>query len=115
MRNLIIVAAMAILTACSHSAILKPSSNPVKDSLIVDYMTYVSQLTDCSFVDWEGLARMRIMQNVADWDESLDDRMHPSWKEREPALRLLASPSECKGRTAPEIHSAKSCVITPFL
>ena len=80
MRNLIIVAAMAILTACSHPAIVKSSSNPVKDSLIVDYMTYVSQFTDCSFVDWEGLARMRIMQNVADWDESLDDRIHPSWK-----------------------------------
>ena len=24
---------------------------------------------------------MRIMQNVADWDESLDGRIHPSWKQ----------------------------------
>lgn len=24
---------------------------------------------------------MRIMQNVADWDESLNGRIHPSWKQ----------------------------------
>ena len=23
---------------------------------------------------------MRIMQNVADWDESIEERIHPSWK-----------------------------------
>ena len=57
------------------------TSSPVKDSLLVEYMRYASQFSDCSFVDWEGFSRMRIMQNVADWDESLDERIHPSWRQ----------------------------------
>ena len=32
-------------------------------------------------MDWDGLSKMRIMQNVADWDESLNDWIHPSWKQ----------------------------------
>lgn len=52
-----------------------------RDSLLVDYMSYVSQFTDYSFVDWEDISSMSVKQYVADWDELLDDNIHPSWKQ----------------------------------
>lgn len=77
----IAVAAMLLMPGCRCGNQRHCSSSPVKDSLLVEYMKYASQFTDCSFVDWDGLSKMRIMQNVADWDESLNDRIHPSWKQ----------------------------------
>jgi hypothetical protein len=43
-------------------------------------MSYVSQFSDYSFVDWEDISSKHIKQYVADWDESLDDMIHHSWK-----------------------------------
>lgn len=77
----IAVAAMLLMPGCRCGNQRHCSSSPVKDSLLVDYMRYASQFSDCSFVDWDGLSKMRIMQNAADWDESLNDRIHPSWKQ----------------------------------
>lgn len=79
--GLIVVAAVIILSGYKSQSHGRYTTNTVRDSLLVEYMRYASQFTDCSFVDWEGLARMRIMQNVADWDESLNERIHPSWKQ----------------------------------
>lgn len=83
MNRIVLVAAvaMALFSGCSIENHRRSAASPVKDSLLVEYMRYASSFSDCSFVDWEGLARMRIMQNIADWDESLDDRIHPSWKQ----------------------------------
>ena len=78
---LVIAVAMLLMSGCRCRNQRHCSSSPVKDSLLVEYMKYASQFTDCSFVDWDGLSKMRIMQNVADWDESLNDRIHPSWKQ----------------------------------
>ena len=76
-----IAAAMLLLPGCRFESQRRITSSPVKDSLLVEYMRYASQFSDCSFVDWERFSRMRIMQNVADWDESLNGRIHPSWKQ----------------------------------
>ena len=84
MKRIILViaaAAMLLLPGCRFESQRRITSSPVKDSLLVEYMRYASQFSDCSFVDWEGFSRMRIMQNVADWDESLNGRIHPSWKQ----------------------------------
>lgn len=78
---LVIAAAMLLMSGCRFESQRHCSSSPVKDSILVDYMRYASQFSDCSFVDWDGLSKMRIMQNAADWDESLNDRIHPSWKQ----------------------------------
>ena len=78
---LVIAVAMLLMSGCMCGNQRHCSSSPVKDSLLVEYMRYASQFTDCSFVDWDGLSKMRIMQNAADWDESLNDRIHPSWKQ----------------------------------
>lgn len=84
MKRIVLViaaAAMLLLPGCRFEIQRRITSSPVKDSLLVEYMRYASQFSDCSFVDWEGFSRMRIMQNVADWDESLNGRIHPSWKQ----------------------------------
>ena len=83
MKRIVLViaaAAMLLMPGCRFESQRRITSSPVKDSLLVEYMRYASQFTDCSFVDWEGLSRIRIMQNVADWDESLYERIHQSWK-----------------------------------
>lgn len=84
MKRIVLViaaAAMLLLPGCRFENQKRITSSPVKDSLLVEYMRYASQFSDCSFVDWEGFSRMRIMQNVADWDVSLNGRIHPSWKQ----------------------------------
>ena len=77
----ITAAAMLLMSGCRFESQRRLMSSPAKDSLLVEYMRYAAQFSDCSFVDWEGLSKMRIMQNVADWDESLNDWIHPSWKQ----------------------------------
>ena len=84
MKRIVLViaaAAMLLLPGCRFESQKRITSSSVKDSLLVEYMRYASQFSDCSFVDWDGFSRMRVMQNVADWDESLDERIHPSWKQ----------------------------------
>ena len=80
-RIVLVIAAVAVLlmSGCRFENQRHSSSSPVKDSLLVEYMRYASQFSDCSYVDWDRLSKMRIMQNTADWDESLNDRIHPSW------------------------------------
>ena len=78
---LVIAAAMLLMPGCRFENQKRITSSPVKDSLLVEYMRYASQFSDCSFVDWDGFSRMRVMQYVADWDESLDERIHPSWRQ----------------------------------
>ena len=77
----ITAAAMLLMSGCRFESQRRITSSPVEDSLLVEYMRYASQFSDCSFVDWDGFSRMRVMQYVADWDESLDERIHPSWKQ----------------------------------
>ena len=84
MKRIVLViaaAAMLLMPGCRFESQRLITSSPVKDSLLVEYMRYASQFSDCSFVDWDGFSKMRIMQNVADWDESLSGRIHPSWKQ----------------------------------
>lgn len=84
MKRIVLViaaAAMLLMPGCRFESQRRITSSPVKDSLLVEYMRYASQFSDCSFVDWDGFSRMRVMQYVADWDESLDERIHPSWRQ----------------------------------
>ena len=70
-RTVIAFVAMVIsLSSCKYNGYDRDASSSVKDSLLVDYMTYVSQFSE-----------MRIMQNTAEWNPSLDKRIHPSWKQ----------------------------------
>lgn len=82
MKQLLITLTIGIiaLTGCENKKFSHCVSHDFRDSLLVDYMSYVSQFTDYSFVDWEDISSKHIKQYVADWDESLDDRIHHSWK-----------------------------------
>ena len=82
MKQLLITLAIGIIafTGCENIRFGHRVSHDFKDSLLVDFMSYVSHFSDYSFVDWEEISSMNIKQYVADWDESLDDNIHPSWK-----------------------------------
>ena len=88
--RVIAAAAVLLMSGCRFENQRHSSSSPVKDSLLVEYMRYASQFSDCSYVDWDRLSKMRIMQNTADWDESLNDRIHPSWKQENLAAGACA-------------------------
>jgi hypothetical protein len=83
MKQLLITLTIGIiaLTGCENKKLSHCNDCDFKDSLLVDFMSYVSQFTDYSFVDWEDISSMSVKQYVADWDESLDDNIHPSWKQ----------------------------------
>lgn len=58
-RTVIAFVAMVIsLSSCKYNGYDSDASSSVKDSLLVDYMTYVSQFSDCSFVDWKGFSEL---------------------------------------------------------
>lgn len=62
---LVIAAAMILFHGCTPEIQRRVKTSPVKDSLLVEYMRYASQFSDCSFVDWNGFSRMRVMQSFA--------------------------------------------------
>jgi hypothetical protein len=82
MKQLLITLTIGIiaLTGCENKKLSHCNDCDFKDSLLVDFMSYVSQFSDYSFVDWEDISSKHIKQYVADWNESLDDMIHHSWK-----------------------------------
>ncbi len=124
MKRLLIIAAVVVaaLSGCENIRFNRYVESDLKDSLLVNYMRYVSQFSDCSFADWEGFSKMRIRQYPADWDEAMDDKIHPSWRQegldagawailqnakaevhrRSIPLRTLASRALCKRMDALE-------------
>ena len=62
---LVIAAAMILFHGCTPEIQRRVKTSPVKDSLLVEYMRYASQFSDCSFVDWNGFSRIRVMQSFA--------------------------------------------------
>lgn len=117
MKRIVLViaaAAMLLMPGCRFESHRRITSSPVKDSLLVEYMRYASQFSDCSFVDWEGFSRMRIMQNVADWDESLNGRIHPSWKQESldaGAWALLHNAKADLHRRSIPVRAVSSCAL----
>lgn len=43
-------------------------------------MTYVSQYSDYSCVDWNAFYAMTLRQSTSDWNEAFEEKIHPSWK-----------------------------------
>ena len=66
-------------SCCNHPS--QTQANELRDSLIVDYMTYVAVFYDSAFVDWDSFTSLGINQYAADWSQEIDKVMDPTWRE----------------------------------
>ena len=66
-------------SCCSQSS--QTRTYELRDSLIVDYMTYVAVFYDSAFVDWDSFTSLGINQYAADWNQEIDKVMDPTWRE----------------------------------
>ena len=78
MNKAFLISLISLLTSCQVMSTKTQVAN-TKDSVLVDYMAFISQFTDYSFVDWESVHRLSTQQNHADWDKSI--YIHSSWEE----------------------------------
>ena len=78
MNKFFLISLISLLTSCQVMSTKTQVAN-TKDSVLVDYMAFISQFTDYSFVDWESVHRLSTQQNHADWDKSI--YIHSSWEE----------------------------------
>ena len=66
-------------SCCSHPS--QTQANELRDSLIVDYMTYTASFYDSAFVDWDSFTGLGINQYAADWSQEIDKGIDPTWRE----------------------------------
>ena len=78
MNKVLLISLISLLTSCQEMSTKTQVTN-TKDSLLVDYMSFISQFTDYSFVDWESFHRLSTQQNKADWGRLV--YVHSSWEE----------------------------------
>ena len=64
-------------SCCSHP--FQTRADELRDSLIVDYMTYVAVFYDSALVDWDSFTG--INQYAADWGPEIDKVIDPTWRE----------------------------------
>ena len=65
--------------SCCHPS--QTQANELRDSLIVDYMTYAATFYDSAFVDWDSFIGLSINQYAADWSPEIDKVIDPTWRE----------------------------------
>lgn len=66
-------------SCCNHPS--QTQANELRDSLIVDYMTYAATFYDSAFVDWDSFIGLGINQYAADWSPEIDKVIDPTWRE----------------------------------
>ena len=72
---------ITLLTSSCSSQPSQTRTYELRDSLIVDYMTYVAVFYDSAFVDWDSFTSLGINQYAADWSQEIDKVMDPTWRE----------------------------------
>ena len=66
-------------SSCNHPS--QTQAYELRDSLIVDYMTYAATFYDSAFVDWDSFIGLGINQYAADWSPEIDKVIDPTWRE----------------------------------
>ena len=66
-------------SCCNHPS--QTQANELRDSLIVDYMTFAATFYDSAFVDWDSFIGLGINQYAADWSPEIDKVIDPTWRE----------------------------------
>ena len=79
---LIIVSSFLAGSCCNSS---QSENSEVRDNLILQYMTFVSDFYDSAMVDWDSFAELNIHQYKSDWDPELHKKFDPSWEQTEAA------------------------------
>lgn len=72
---------ITLLTSSCSSQPSQTRTYELRDSLIVDYMTYVTVFYDSAFIDWDSFTSLGINQYAADWSQEIDKVMDPTWRE----------------------------------
>ena len=57
----------------------------MRDSLVVEYMSYAGLFYDSSFLDWDAFVNLDLNQNKSDWGVDVERKIHPSWRGHEAA------------------------------
>lgn len=70
-------------SCCNHTSISR--TDELRDSLMVEYMTYAGLFYDSSFLDWNSFTDLDINQNKADWGPEVENLIHPTWRGHEAA------------------------------
>ena len=60
-------------------------TDELRDSLLVEYMSYAGLFYDSSFLDWNSFTDLDINQNKADWGTEVENLIHPTWRGHEAA------------------------------
>ena len=70
-------------SCCNHTSISR--TDELRDSLMVESMTYAGLFHDSSFLDWNSFTDLDINQNKADWGPEVENLIHPTWRGHEAA------------------------------
>lgn len=64
-------------SCCNRTSISR--TDELRDSLLVEYMSYAGLFYDSSFLDWDSFTDLAINQNKADWGPEVENLIHPTW------------------------------------
>lgn len=70
-------------SCCNRTSISR--TDELRDSLLVEYMSYAGLFYDSSFLDWNSFTDLDINQNKADWGTEVENLIHPTWRGHEAA------------------------------
>ena len=70
-------------SCCNRTSISR--TDELRDSLLVEYMSYAGLFYDSSFLDWNSFTDLAINQNKADWGPEVENLIHPTWRGHEAA------------------------------
>ena len=70
-------------SCCNRTSISR--TDELRDSLLVEYMSYAGLFYDSSFLDWNSFTNLAINQNKADWGLEVENLIHPTWRGHEAA------------------------------
>ena len=70
-------------SCCNRTSISR--TDELRDSLLVEYMSYAGLFYDSSFLDWNSFTDLDIIQNKADWGTEVENLIHPTWRGHEAA------------------------------
>ena len=76
---LLILLVSCILCSNCTNYVKQSQTNYLRDSLLVEYISYAGQFYDSAFVDWDYFTEMGINQYSADWSPDIDKIIDPTW------------------------------------
>ena len=76
---ILFIVTLLACSCCNHPS--QTRSDELRDSLVVDYMTYAAVFYDSAFVDWDSFTSLGMNQYAADWGPEIDKVVDTTWRE----------------------------------